>query len=96
MKEWWAQVGGLSGSEVCTKDGKPKRLRREDLKEGQLTMLMVQGLKKGGLPPGLKKNKSDPGYDSFRSDVSSVIASARLEMSKRTPKKKHPVPALKM
>ena len=91
MKEWWKQVDGLTGAEVCTKEGKPKRLKREDLREGELTMLMVQGLKKGGLPPGLKK-----AADTYRSEVSEAISQARDAMSRRTPKKVHPVPALKM
>ena len=54
-REWLAQVGHLTGSEVCTAAGKPSRLRREDLKEGQSTMLLVQGTKRQRAPaPGSK------------------------------------------
>jgi hypothetical protein len=97
MKEWWKQVDGLTGAEVCTKAGKPKRFKRSDLREGELTMLMVQGLKNGGLPPGLKK-KGGSTYrsDSSRSDVSDAISQARQAMASRTPKKSHPVPMLKI
>jgi len=45
-KEWFRKVGHMTGAEVCRPGGLPKRMKREDTKEGENTMLLVQGTKK--------------------------------------------------
>ena len=74
-KEWFKNVGHLTGSEQCRPGGLPKRMKREDFVEGQSTMLLVQGTKRQRAPaPGahLKertpRNTMDP-HQSFKCSV---------------------------
>jgi len=79
MKEWLAQVGNLSGAEVCQPGGKPKRIKQADLKQGSFTRSLVQGTK-AGLPGHRMSARA--------SEVSAAINEAREAISRGSPQKK--------
>jgi len=81
MKEWMAAVGNLSGAEVCQPGGKPRRIKRAELKEGGFTSVLLNGPGQGtnvGGPPGRRLN-SRAGSSK---EVSDAITEARQTISR--------------